>query len=59
MYDLAENDDFDREMIATYEEVSKLYPRGPGSNRPVVRFLSTNYDRKLKSFFRFSSEHLE
>ena len=35
MYDLAENDDFDREMIATYEEVSKLYPR-PGVYRPVV-----------------------
>lgn len=35
MYDLAENDDFDREMIATYEEVSKLYPR-PGVYRPIV-----------------------
>lgn len=35
MYDLAENDDFDREMIATYEEVAKLYPR-PGVHRPVV-----------------------
>lgn len=40
MYDLAENDDFDREMIATYEEVSKLYPR-PGVNRPVVSFTLT------------------
>ncbi|KAL9913528.1 MAGUK p55 subfamily member 7 isoform X3 [Glossina fuscipes] len=29
------NDDFDREMIATYEEVAKLYPR-PGVFRPVV-----------------------
>ncbi|XP_037809261.1 MAGUK p55 subfamily member 7 isoform X4 [Lucilia sericata] len=29
------NDDFDREMIATYEEVAKLYPR-PGIYRPVV-----------------------
>ncbi|XP_075166094.1 membrane palmitoylated protein 7-like protein metro isoform X2 [Haematobia irritans] len=29
------NDDFDRELIATYEEVSKLYPR-PGIYRPVV-----------------------
>jgi MAGUK p55 subfamily member 3/7 len=38
MYDLAENDDFDREMIATYEEVAKLYPRRPGANRPIVRF---------------------
>ncbi|XP_067631805.1 MAGUK p55 subfamily member 7 isoform X2 [Eurosta solidaginis] len=35
MYDLTENDDFDREMIATYEEVAKLYPR-PGVYRPVV-----------------------
>lgn len=35
MYDLAENDDFDREMIATYEEVAKLYPR-PGVYRPIV-----------------------
>ncbi|XP_055635524.1 MAGUK p55 subfamily member 7 isoform X3 [Toxorhynchites rutilus septentrionalis] len=30
-----ENDDFDREMIATYEEVAKLYPR-PGVCRPIV-----------------------
>ncbi|XP_050083720.1 MAGUK p55 subfamily member 7 isoform X4 [Anopheles aquasalis] len=30
-----ENDDFDREMIATYEEVAKLYPR-PGVFRPIV-----------------------
>nr|CAD7197717.1 unnamed protein product [Timema douglasi] len=35
MYDTAENDDFDREEIATYEEVAKLYPR-PGLQRPVV-----------------------
>ncbi|KQS62892.1 MAGUK p55 subfamily member 7 isoform X2 [Drosophila erecta] len=35
MYDLTENDDFDREQIATYEEVAKLYPR-PGVFRPVV-----------------------
>ncbi|XP_023179417.1 MAGUK p55 subfamily member 7 isoform X2 [Drosophila hydei] len=35
MYDLTENDDFDRELIATYEEVAKLYPR-PGVYRPVV-----------------------
>ncbi|KAJ3660465.1 hypothetical protein Zmor_004914 [Zophobas morio] len=35
MYDTAENDDFDREQIATYEEVAKLYPR-PGIYRPVV-----------------------
>ncbi|XP_058981202.1 MAGUK p55 subfamily member 7-like isoform X1 [Musca domestica] len=35
MYDLTENDDFDRELIATYEEVAKLYPR-PGIYRPVV-----------------------
>ncbi|XP_055689831.1 MAGUK p55 subfamily member 7 isoform X3 [Lutzomyia longipalpis] len=30
-----ENDDFDREMIATYEEVAKLYPR-PGIFRPII-----------------------
>ncbi|XP_065081112.1 MAGUK p55 subfamily member 7 isoform X4 [Ochlerotatus camptorhynchus] len=30
-----ENDDFDRELIATYEEVAKLYPR-PGVYRPIV-----------------------
>ncbi|XP_014206503.1 MAGUK p55 subfamily member 7 isoform X2 [Copidosoma floridanum] len=35
MYDATENDDFDREEIATYEEVAKLYPR-PGLYRPVV-----------------------
>ncbi|XP_065160532.1 MAGUK p55 subfamily member 7 isoform X4 [Atheta coriaria] len=31
----AENDDFDREQIPTYEEVAKLYPR-PGIYRPIV-----------------------
>uniref|UniRef100_A0A336MCA7 CSON014040 protein n=1 Tax=Culicoides sonorensis TaxID=179676 RepID=A0A336MCA7_CULSO len=30
-----QNDDFDRELIATYEEVAKLYPR-PGNYRPIV-----------------------
>ncbi|KAI8119115.1 MAGUK p55 subfamily member 7 [Lucilia cuprina] len=30
------NDDFDREMIATYEEVAKLYPMPRGIYRPVV-----------------------
>lgn len=35
MYNLEENDDFNRDLIATYEEVSKLYPR-PGFNRPIV-----------------------
>lgn len=30
-----ETDDFDRELIATYEEVAKLYPR-PGVFRPIV-----------------------
>ncbi|XP_058815108.1 MAGUK p55 subfamily member 7 isoform X3 [Topomyia yanbarensis] len=30
-----ENDDFDRELIATYEEVAKLYPR-PNVYRPIV-----------------------
>ncbi|XP_034478750.1 MAGUK p55 subfamily member 7 isoform X4 [Drosophila innubila] len=33
--DSKQNDDFDRELIATYEEVAKLYPR-PGVFRPVV-----------------------
>ncbi|XP_014206505.1 MAGUK p55 subfamily member 7 isoform X4 [Copidosoma floridanum] len=33
--DSIKNDDFDREEIATYEEVAKLYPR-PGLYRPVV-----------------------
>ncbi|XP_017125115.1 MAGUK p55 subfamily member 7 isoform X4 [Drosophila elegans] len=33
--DLKQNDDFDREQIATYEEVAKLYPR-PGVFRPIV-----------------------
>ncbi|XP_071445813.1 MAGUK p55 subfamily member 7 isoform X4 [Hetaerina americana] len=31
----AENDDFDREEIATYEEVARLYPR-PGLHRPIA-----------------------
>lgn len=35
MYDLDENDDFDRDMIATYEDVAKLYPR-IGIYRPLV-----------------------
>ena len=35
MYDLSENDDYDREEIATYEEVARLFPR-PGVFRPVV-----------------------
>ncbi|XP_011315250.1 MAGUK p55 subfamily member 7 isoform X2 [Fopius arisanus] len=35
MYDAAENDDFDREEIPTYEEVAKLYPT-PGLYRPIV-----------------------
>uniref|UniRef100_A0A6P7F041 MAGUK p55 subfamily member 7 isoform X1 n=1 Tax=Diabrotica virgifera virgifera TaxID=50390 RepID=A0A6P7F041_DIAVI len=35
IYDIAENDDFDREQLATYEEVAKLYPR-PGMYRPIV-----------------------
>ncbi|XP_065205622.1 MAGUK p55 subfamily member 7 isoform X2 [Planococcus citri] len=35
IYDTAENDDFDREEIPTYEEVVKLYPR-PGMLRPLV-----------------------
>ncbi|CAH0716370.1 unnamed protein product, partial [Brenthis ino] len=35
IYDIKENDDFDREMIPTYEEVARLYPR-PGFVRPIV-----------------------
>jgi MAGUK p55 subfamily member 3/7 len=35
MYDTTENDDFDREMIPTYEEVAKLYPR-LAVYRPIV-----------------------
>ena len=35
MYDLSENEDFDREEIATYEEVGKLFPR-QGYYRPIV-----------------------
>ncbi|XP_042906742.1 MAGUK p55 subfamily member 7 [Parasteatoda tepidariorum] len=35
MYDATENDDFDREEIATYEEVARLNPR-PGLHRPII-----------------------
>ncbi|XP_023949278.1 MAGUK p55 subfamily member 7 isoform X1 [Bicyclus anynana] len=35
IYDIKENDDFDREIIPTYEEVARLYPR-PGLVRPIV-----------------------
>lgn len=35
MYDVTDNEDFDRELIATYEEVAMLYPK-PGFNRPIV-----------------------
>lgn len=35
MYDLTENDDFDREEIATYEEVARLFPRA-GRYRPII-----------------------
>jgi hypothetical protein len=35
MYDLAETEDFDREEIATYEEVARLFPR-PGTYRPII-----------------------
>jgi hypothetical protein len=35
MYDLTENDEFDREEIVTYEEVARLFPR-PGTFRPIV-----------------------
>jgi len=35
MYSLAENDDFDRQEIATYEEVARLLPH-PAAPRPIV-----------------------
>ena len=35
LYDAAESEDFDREEVATYEEVARLYPR-PGLPRPIV-----------------------
>jgi len=35
MYDVTENDDFDREEIATYEEVARLFPRS-GRYRPII-----------------------
>merc|ERR1719323_2418218 len=35
LYDLTENDDFDREEIATYEEVARLFPR-TGRYRPII-----------------------
>ncbi|XP_047468769.1 MAGUK p55 subfamily member 7-like isoform X2 [Penaeus chinensis] len=35
IYDASESEDFDREEVATYEEVARLYPR-PGLPRPVV-----------------------
>jgi len=35
MYDVSENDDFDREEIATYEEVARLFPRS-GRFRPII-----------------------
>ena len=34
-YDLTENDDFDREEIATYEEEARLFPR-TGRYRPII-----------------------
>lgn len=35
IYDASESEDFDREEVATYEEVARLYPR-PGLPRPIV-----------------------
>ena len=35
MYSLADSEDFDREEIATYEEVARLFPRS-GTYRPIV-----------------------
>lgn len=35
MYTLTESEDFDREEVATYEEVARLFPRA-GRFRPIV-----------------------
>ena len=35
MYDLLDNEEFDREEIPTYEDVARLFPR-PGVFRPIV-----------------------
>ena len=35
MYDVLDNEEFDREEIPTYEEVARLFPR-PGVFRPIV-----------------------
>ena len=35
MYTLADSEDFDREELATYEEVARLFPR-PGFFRPII-----------------------
>ena len=35
MYDVLDNEEFDREEIPTYEEVARLFPR-PGAYRPIV-----------------------
>ena len=35
MYDLLDNEEFDREEIPTYEEVARLFPRS-GVFRPIV-----------------------
>ena len=35
MYDLLDNEEFDREEIPTYEDVARLFPR-PGAFRPLV-----------------------
>lgn len=40
--------DFDREEIATYEEVAKLYPR-PGLYRPII--LIGNLYLTLRKYF--------
>ena len=48
IYDLTENEDYDREDIATYEEIIKLHPR-PGAYRPLGMF-SVQYRRQLSHF---------
>ncbi|XP_054707108.1 LOW QUALITY PROTEIN: MAGUK p55 subfamily member 7-like [Uloborus diversus] len=58
MYDAKENDDFDREEIATYEEVAKLYPR-PGIHRPIILIGPPGVGRNelKRRLIAFDSDH--
>lgn len=56
MYDLAENNDFDRESIATYEEVAKLFPR-PGVYRPII-LIGAPGKLNLTFFYKLFNNHL-